>query len=205
MRPAAELLVIEGHALRPILESAPDDAWDRPTVLPGWSVRDVLAHCGAALTRTATDTLIGFTPADNQIDVDERKDWPIREVLDELFAGYELAAGAIDLADGVLDGVGLGEWVHGGDIRGPLGAPNPYTSAGIELAVPLLLERSAAQEKPAVEVVIDGSPHRFGLGEPKGSVVTDVETFVRLCAGRAPDPSRYAARGVWATDLLIFS
>jgi hypothetical protein len=84
------------------------------------------------LTRTASGDLHGFTPADNQADVDVRAAWPITAVVDELFAGYEAAASAIDRAADRLDGVGLGEWIHGGDVREPLGASDPYTSAGAD-------------------------------------------------------------------------
>jgi hypothetical protein len=44
----ARLLRAEHDALLPILRRAAGPAFDRPTACPGWSVRDVLAHCGAA-------------------------------------------------------------------------------------------------------------------------------------------------------------
>jgi uncharacterized protein (TIGR03083 family) len=49
----ARLLLAERDALLPILRRTPADAFDRPTVCAGWTVRDVLAHCGAALQRLA--------------------------------------------------------------------------------------------------------------------------------------------------------
>ena len=52
----ARLLRTEYDALLPILQRTPEPAFDRPTACPGWSVRDVLAHCGAALTRVAAIT-----------------------------------------------------------------------------------------------------------------------------------------------------
>lgn len=204
MRPAAELLLVERDAIRPLLETASPDRWDLPTVCDGWSVRDVLAHCSAALTMTMTGDLHRFTPEDNQRDVDERRSWPMTRVLDELFAGYTGAADAIDRTGGILDGIGLGEWVHGGDVREPLGAPDPYTSAGVDLAVGLLLERSVQRGAPAITVHLEGRDLPFGSGERDARLDTDVETFVRLTSGRRPDSSRYRLVGAAPGDLNLF-
>lgn len=205
MRPAADILLVEAVALRPVLESAEPDAFDRPTVCTGWSVRDVLAHCGAALTRTASGDLHAFTPEDNQRDVDERKSWPLAGVLSELFAGYEEAAQAIDAAGGRLDGIGIGEWMHGGDVREAIDAPDPYVSPGSAVAVDLLFERSRRTAK-TVAVELDGRSRLFGPDQPAtGSLATDRETFIRLCGGRLPDPTRYELVGAADSDLLLFS
>ena len=142
MRPAAELLQREAAALPPVLAAAPEAAFDRPTVLPGWSVRDVVAHCGAALGQLVRGELGGFTPEENERDLEVRRNWPLAKVIDELLANYPGAATTIDRFDGAADGLGLGEWVHGGDIRDPLGAPDPYTSDGVELALQLIVERA---------------------------------------------------------------
>ncbi len=195
MRPAARILLLEAEALRPILEAAPPDAFDRPTVCDGWSVRDVLAHCGAALTRTATGDLHRFKPEDNQADVDARKTWALADVIAELLAGYHDAAAAIDAAGGSLDAIGLGEWVHGGDVREALDVPGAYASSGLELALGSLAERSDR----------DGRRLRFGpAGEPAGGLRADAETFVRLTAGRRPDPERYDLTGADPADLALF-
>ena len=205
LRPAARLLLIESDALRVILDRTPVDRFDRPTICTGWSVRDVLGHCGAALTMTASGDLHDFTPEEIEQDVEERRTWPLSAVLDELMDGYQACAGAIDVAGGALDGIGVGEWVHGGDVRLALNEPHPYASEGSDLAVPLLIERSVDKHRPPVDVTVDGSIHRFGLGdEAAGSLATDVETFVRLCTGRNPDPSRYRLEGVDAGRLVLF-
>jgi len=124
-RPAdlgARLLLTERDALLPILGRTPAGVFDRPTICTGWSVRDVLAHCGAALLRLAEGRLHGFTPELNELDVAERRSWPLHTVVDELRRGYGAAAPALTAAEGKLDGVALGEWVHGGDVRAALGA-----------------------------------------------------------------------------------
>ena len=208
MRPAALLLLIEADALRPIIEGLSEEQFDAPTVCTGWSVRDVLGHCGAALTRVVADDLHSFSPAENEIDVERRRGWPIADVLDELFRGYEAAAVEIDMAGGRLDATGLGEWMHGGDVRDAVGAANPYASEGSELAFELLLERSAggSDPTPRLEVTAGALSGRFGgEGAADGTLATDLETFVRLSGGRRPDPDRYRLRGADPGDLVLFT
>ena len=205
-RSAARLLLIEAEAIRPILDATPPAHFDRPTVCEGWSVRDVLAHCASALTRTAGDDLHGFTPAENERDVDERRGRTLEIVIAELFSGYEGAAAAIDAAGGALDGIGLGEWIHGGDVREALAVGTPYVSGGVSIAVELAVERSRAQGRPRLDLLVDGTPLAFGSGdEVVGSVDTDLETFVRLCGGRRPDPGRFRATNCGAADFVLFS
>ncbi|MGI9604205.1 MAG: maleylpyruvate isomerase family mycothiol-dependent enzyme [Acidimicrobiales bacterium] len=205
MRPAAELLVVEADALPVVLDRYPPDALDRDTALAGWRVRDVLAHCGAALGHLIAGDEMVFTPEANQRDVDERAGWPLDRVLDELFDAYPKAAAIIDRADGLADGLGLGEWVHGGDIRDALGQPDAYGSDGIDLAVPLLLERSEQMGAASLTIDIDGEAHVFGPGPPVGTLSTDRATFVRLCAGRGADRQNYRITGAEPADLVIFS
>jgi uncharacterized protein (TIGR03083 family) len=199
-------LLIESRALAVVLDRAPPDAFDRPSVCTGWSVRDVLAHCGAALGALVNGTLGSFTPEENQRDVDERAAWPLARVLDELFSNYAAAATIVEQAGGGADGLGLGEWIHGGDVRQPLGEADAYASAGVDLAIPLISERSSGRGAPAVEAVVDGRPIPFGSGPFRGRLVTDTATFVRLVAGRAPDPARYELSGdLTVDDLRLFS
>jgi uncharacterized protein (TIGR03083 family) len=219
MRSAARLLLLEGTAIRPVLDALEPEAFDLPTVCVGWSVRDVLGHCGAALSRLVGDDLHGFGPSDNEADVVLRRRWPLEEVLEELIAGYVDSVDAIDQAGGRFDGIGLGEWVHGGDIREAVGAQNPYTSEGVKLAFDLLLERSAGdpvthgqtsraavEGKPVIEVDVDGVTRRFGgNGRPVGTLTTDLETFVRLATGRPADAARYHLNGADPQDLALFN
>lgn len=205
MRPAAELLAIEARMVPPILVAADTADFDLPTVCAGWSVRDVLAHCAAALTRVANRDLHRFTPTDNQIDVDERRPWPIDRVIDELVTGYQSAATAIDATGGLLDAIGLGEWMHGGDVREPLGQIDAHVSPGVQLTIPLLLDRSVAMDLPSVEAIIEGQVHDFGREGPvEGRISTDTETFIRLVGGRRPDPRRSTLEGITAEDLVLF-
>jgi uncharacterized protein (TIGR03083 family) len=190
----ARLLLTERDALLPILRRTHADAFARPTVCTGWTVRDVLAHCGAALTRLAEGRLHTFTPELNDLDVAERRSWPLATVMAELEQGYAAAAPALTAAGGKLDGVALGEWVHGGDVREALGEPGAYESDGVEDALVLLVERSRRRAVPATLVRLPDRELRLGLAEDAArpaELVTDVATLVRLCSGRHPDPARF--------------
>src|SRR3954464_8530673 len=60
-RRGGRLLRAEGSALLPILRTQHPVAFDKPTLLPGWSVRDVLAHCSAALKMASTGQFHDFS------------------------------------------------------------------------------------------------------------------------------------------------
>jgi uncharacterized protein (TIGR03083 family) len=202
----ARLLLTERDALLPLLGRTPPAAFDRPTVCTGWTVRDVLAHCAAALLRLAEGRLHRFTPRDNELDVAERRPWPLTDVLAELERGYSAAAPALAGAAGRLDGVALGEWIHGGDVREALDAPGAYESDGVETALVLLVERSRDRAVPATLVRLDGRELLLGPAgnRARAELVTDVATLVRLCSGRHPDPARYRLRGADPADYDLF-
>lgn len=61
MRPAAELLLIEADAIRPLLGSLDASQFDLPTVCTGWSVRDVRSHCAAALEMVGRARIFGVS------------------------------------------------------------------------------------------------------------------------------------------------
>lgn len=202
----ARLLETERDALLPELRRLSPAAFELPTVCTRWSVRDVLAHCAAALTRAASGTLHRFTPEDNEADVEERRSWPLEKLLAELERGYGDAAPALAAVHGRFDAIALGEWVHGGDVREPLGLPDPYASRGVDDALVLLAERSRCQEVPATRVRLPGRELHLGAGHATAAELsTDVETLVRLCAGRLPDPARYELAGARPEHYLVFS
>jgi len=205
MTTGSELLLVEAEALPPVLARAAPEDFDLPTVCAGWSVRDVLAHCGSALGNLVNGTQTSYSPEDNQRDVDARAGWPVQQVIDELVAGYAQAAVVIDGYGGAADPLALGEWVHGGDVREALGERDAYASAGVDLAIPLISARSVQRSAPAVEVLVDGKEVSFGAGRPVGELVTDTATFVRIVAGRRPDSGRYHTQGGFAVeDLVLF-
>ena len=83
-----------------------------------------------------------------------RRMWPsgvrgLCSVLSQLATGYLGAGEPIARAGGPLDGIALGEWIHGGDIRDALGEPQAYASEGFDDACALLAERSSPPKYPA--------------------------------------------------------
>jgi len=203
----ARLLRTEHDALLPILRQTPEEAFGNPTACSGWSVRDVLAHCAAALTRVATGTLHSFTPELNEIDVAQRRDWPLPRLLSELERGYLEAGPVIAEAGGRLDPIALGEWIHGGDVRGALDEPLAYESDGFEDACALLAEWTRRLKVPLTEVTLTGTALRLGVpvpGRPPATLVTDRATLMRLFAGRPTEPAEYQLTGAVPEDLVIF-
>ena len=203
----ARLLRAEHDALMPILHRTPEADFDNPTACPGWSVRDVLAHCGSALTRAVSGDLHGFTPEQNEMDVDERRSWPLQDVLSELAAGYLAAGEPIASAGGRLDGIALGEWIHGGDVRDALGEPSSYASDGYDDACVLLIDRTRRRAIPHVEV--DIGDRRLVLGapmpnRPAASLRTDRATLMRLASGRPASAADYQLTGATPDELVVF-
>jgi uncharacterized protein (TIGR03083 family) len=204
----ARLLLTERDVLLPILRRTPVEAFDRPTVCTGWTVRDVLAHCGCALTRAAEGRMHRFTPELNEIDVDERRSWPLEQVVAELEQGYGSAAEAMTAAAGKLDDLALGEWIHGGDVREALDEPRPYESEGVEDALLVLVDRSRRRDVPPTVVRLPDRELRLGAeresGTPPAELDTDVPTLIRLSAGRRPDPTRFRLTGADPAQYLVF-
>lgn len=203
----ARLLRAEHDALLPILHRTPEAKFGNPTACPGWSVRDVLAHCSSALHRTITGSLHAFTPEQNEVDVAERRPWPLQDVLSELASGYLGGGELIASAGGRLDGIALGEWIHGGDVRDALGEPAAYASEGYDDACALLVERTRQRAIPLTEVQIDNSLLLLGAPAPDrqpARLRTDRSTLMRLVSGRPARSADYELTGATAGELLVF-
>lgn len=205
----ARLLLTERDALLAILDRTPAEAFDRPTLLPGWTVRDVIAHCAGALSMTARGTTPAFTDELNEKDVAERRTWPLTAVLDELRHAYEPAATAITDAGGSLDGLALGEWVHGGDIRDALDEPRAFESEGVDDALVLLVERSRQPDRQVPLTRVQCGDRELVLGVAAGpdaaaELSADVATLIRLCSGRRPDPRRFTLTGAPPEAYVLF-
>ncbi|MBT8202482.1 MAG: maleylpyruvate isomerase family mycothiol-dependent enzyme [Acidimicrobiia bacterium] len=202
MTPAADLLLIAVAEITLRLDEAGPDAADRVTPCDPWTVRDVLAHCSGSMLRVVEGRLHQFTPEDNEIDVAERRAWPLPRVRDELRDTAEPTARHVDAAHGRLDGLALGVWVHAGDIRQALGIEPAYRSPGADLALGLLEDRSRRLDV-GVAATIDGTQLTLGSRDPDGRLSCNTDTFVRLVAGRDPGPVELI--GYDPADLLLFT
>ncbi|WP_437086956.1 maleylpyruvate isomerase family mycothiol-dependent enzyme [Streptomyces sp. enrichment culture] len=206
------LLAVERDALVPLLRSRADEDWALPvTACPGWSVRDVLAHCSAALARVVENRFEEgvFSPESNERDIAERAEWPSARIVDELERGMTDAGPVIARAGGALDKVALGEWVHAGDVRVALGEPGAYAGRGLPHALALLASVTAAVGHVPLHADLDDADEPLKLGEasgarPPGRFIGDAATLVRLYAGRPVDGAAYELAGVEERELVIF-
>ncbi|MDG9719232.1 maleylpyruvate isomerase family mycothiol-dependent enzyme [Streptomyces sp. DH24] len=206
------LLAVERDELIPLLRSLADADFARATrACPGWTVRDVLAHCSAALTRVVENRFEPgvFSPESNDRDIAERADWTNAQVVDELERGMTEAGAAIAEAGGPLDAVALGEWVHAGDVRDVLGVPGAYAGAGLPYALELLARVTRERGHPAVHADLDDVDEPVVLGEvsgeqPPARYLGDAATLVRLYAGRPVDGGGFELAGAEAGELNIF-
>ncbi|MFG2642450.1 maleylpyruvate isomerase family mycothiol-dependent enzyme [Streptomyces sp. NPDC048370] len=207
------LLRTERDALMPLLRRTPEQRFGLRTACPGWTARQVLAHCAAALVRIVEGRLEEgvFLPEANAADVAEREPWPLGRVLDELERGFSEAGPVIAATeDGTLDAVALGEWVHAGDVREAFGEPGAYGGAAtLDLALPLLAAASRRRETPALVAAFPDRPEPLALGDPAAGrgparYRGDAATLVRIYSGRPLVGTRYELTGATEQELLIY-
>ncbi|MFF1923544.1 maleylpyruvate isomerase family mycothiol-dependent enzyme [Streptomyces sp. NPDC058221] len=205
------LLRTERDALLPLLRSAAESDFALRTACPGWTVRDVLAHCGSALNRVV-ESRFGpdvYSPESNDRDIAERADWTNAQVVDELERGMTDAGPAIAAAGGVLDAVALGEWVHAGDVREAWGIEGAYRGAGLTHALGLLGPFSRRKKPPLLLAQLEDGGDELVLGvEQDGRAPAryrgDGATLIRLYAGRPLVGTRYELEGVKESELCVF-
>ncbi|MDV6289383.1 maleylpyruvate isomerase family mycothiol-dependent enzyme [Streptomyces sp. UP1A-1] len=207
------LLAAERDELLPLLRSRTDADFALPVAAcPGWTVRDVLAHCSSALTRAVENRFERgvFSPESNDRDIAERADWTNAQVLDELERGMTEAGPVIGRAGGVLDMLALGEWVHAGDVRVALGEPGAYAGRGLPEALALLGTLTRDRGHVPLHADLDDVDEPLKLGgasgeRPPGRFIGDAPTLVRLYAGQpVEDGNGYELAGVEAAELNLF-
>ena len=206
------LLTTERDVLIPLLRSRPDADFALPTAAcPGWTVRHVLAHCSAALTRVVESRFEKgvFSPESNDRDIAERAGWTNAQVVDELERGMTEAGAAIAKAGGALDMVALGEWVHAGDVREAFGEPGAYAGDGLPHALTLLARVSRERGHVPLHADLDDLDEPLLLGDatgehPPARFIGDASTLVRLYSGRPLDGARYELAGVTEGELNLF-
>ena len=201
------LLRAEHDTLLPLLRAAPGPDFDLPTACPDWSVRDVLAHCSAVLSRVITGQLNDFTPELNEVDVAERRSWPLPRLLDELAGGWQEAGPVMGAGSPRLDIIALGVWVHGGDARDALGQPQAYGRGEFGDAAVLLAGFARYRKIPRTEVALPGATLDLGVsqpGRPAASLRTSPDTLIRLIAGRPASTADYDLTGAAAAELVVF-
>ncbi|MGW3513112.1 maleylpyruvate isomerase family mycothiol-dependent enzyme [Streptomyces sp. NPDC000994] len=208
------LLTMERDVLIPLLRARPDADFALPTAAcPGWTVRDVLAHCSAALMRVVERRFEEgvFSPESNKRDIAERGEWTNARVVDELERGMTEAGPLIARAGGALDVLALGEWVHAGDVRETLGEPEAYAGDRLPYALGLLAYVTREKGHLPLHADLDDVDESLRFGEVSGErtparYIGDAATLVRLYAGR-PVPvtgAGYELAGAGKAELNIF-
>jgi uncharacterized protein (TIGR03083 family) len=206
------LLAGERDRLVPLLRGRPDADFAVPAAAcPGWTVRDVLAHCSAALTRVVESRFEEgvFSPESNDRDIAERAGWTNAQVVDELERAMTEAGPVIAAAGGVLDLVALGEWVHAGDVRAALAEPGAYAGPGLPDALALLVTATRRKAHVPLHADLDDvdEPLRFGdptAARPPARYIGGAATLVRLYAGRSVEGADFELVGVEPRELNMF-
>ncbi|MEU3597358.1 maleylpyruvate isomerase family mycothiol-dependent enzyme [Streptomyces sp. NPDC006798] len=204
------LLATERDALIPLLRARPDDDFELRTCCPGWTVRHVVAHCAAALSRVVESRYEKdvFSPESNDRDIAALADRSNRDLVDELERLLTAAGPVIAAAGhGRLDGVGFGEWVHAGDLREALGEPGAYEgdAQGPALALLAALSRAGRAQPLLARLDGHGSPLVLGADSPEPAVYTgSAATLIRLVTGRPLTGTRYRLAGAREADLAFF-
>jgi uncharacterized protein (TIGR03083 family) len=122
------LVHAERAALIDDLGHVDDDRWDLPSLCPGWTVHDVVAH----LVNTARTTRVGFVVGlaragfdfdrQNARGVERERRASPRETLEQL----RRVASRTSTPPAPLDSRLVEEVVHGEDVRRPLGIVRSY-------------------------------------------------------------------------------
>lgn len=206
------LLTTERDALIPLLRARPDEDFELLTAAcPAWTVRDVLAHCGAALTRVVEGRFEAgvFSPESNDRDIAERADWSVPRVIDEVEVAMGEGASVIVKAGGRFDGIALGEWVHAGDVRDAFGEPDAYAGPALPDALSLLARLTRERGHRPLQAALDDADEPLLLGDVSGlqqpaRFVGDAATLVRLYAGRPLLGARYELTGAKEAELNLF-
>ncbi|WP_226359263.1 maleylpyruvate isomerase family mycothiol-dependent enzyme [Pseudonocardia sp. ICBG601] len=133
-----KLVHAERAALLADLRDLPDDRWDTPSLCPGWTVHDVLAHLVDTARTTRTRFVLGmlrarmdFDRPQNAAGVARERGATPAETVRRFAACLPLTATPpAPLATRWVEMV-----VHGEDIRRPLGIVRPYAPAAVAGAV----------------------------------------------------------------------
>jgi uncharacterized protein (TIGR03083 family) len=205
MTSAERVLGAERESLLPVLRDLSEADFGKPTVCTEWTVLDVVAHVGSALSYVVRGETYDNSPEGNQAEVDQRRGWSVDKVLDEYEHGLRHAGPVIAASDGRLAGAALGTWIHGGDIREALGHADAYASTGVREALALLAASDRVRFGPAVDVVLPTGGLTLGRaagGRPHARLECTAATLFRLYSGRPVAPDAYRLGGARLDELV---
>ncbi len=180
------LVHAERRALVDDLATLDDDQWEMPSLCPGWSVHDVVAH----LVNNAKVTRLGILRdmARARFDFDRQNANGVAaekgSTPAETLARLDAVVAATNTPPAPLDSRLVEEVVHGEDIRRPLGLRHDYAPEAVERAL-------GYQARTSVKV---------GGGRQRVAGVRLVATDSDLAIGEGPE-----VRGPALSLLLVTS
>jgi uncharacterized protein (TIGR03083 family) len=195
----------ERAALIADLEGVDGPRWDEPSLCPGWSVHDVVAH----LVDTARTTRLGFVVAmaragfdfdrQNAHGVARERGASPAQTLEKLRGGGHRTPTPPAPRDSRL----VEEVVHGEDVRRPLGLVRAYPPEAVTRALRLQLRTPAAfggAKETATRVRLTATDADLALGdgpEVRGGALA----LLLAVSGRPVAPEELAGPGlaVWGT------
>jgi uncharacterized protein (TIGR03083 family) len=177
---------------------------------PLWTVADVYRHLVGVASDVLTGRLDGRgTPGWTAAQVAGRAGLSLGEVcaewdqvapkFEQLIhdSGFELARPCFDV------------WTHEQDVVGALGGQGDRNDPAVPTIAASLLAMlrqswAADPDRPAIEFVVDGEPHRYGEGEPEFSLSTTGYEFCRMIISRRSKEQMLAADWTGGNPERIF-
>jgi len=170
---------------------------------PPWTVLDGYRHLAGVCSNVLDGvTEGGGTPAWTAAQLAARAGCSIGDVCAEWARrGPDLDA-RMAAAGRAMVFAAFDAWTHEQDIRAAVGLgrlrDDPAVPALAEMALATFAARYATSGAPTVEVVVDGTPHRLGDGEPDASLATSSYEILRIIFGRRS--RRQVEANVWTGD-----
>lgn len=198
----------ERERLTTYLRSLPAEAWERPSLCEGWSVRDVVSHLVGNCADVLEQNLDGVgSTAYNQRQIDERASSTPEQLLAEwdgkgpgCEAVYEAMPPELWSFEmgGIIGTIGAGVrrqledlWVHAQDIRLALG-DEPTSGTGLAAALELIADELPAQFRRyaphfgRLDLALEGAARTVALGGEGGPlrIAGDPAEFALIATGR---------------------
>lgn len=154
--------------------------------LPGWTVKDVIAHNAGFITTFKSGGPKAFGPEWGDRAVEERRDASLKDCLIEW---ADLSADADDLFSSGLGPVAVSDVLaHEHDIRTAIDAPGARDDAAlvpsVEMALSFVGQKMKADGTPALRVVTEDIDRIVGEGEPAATLRTSTFELFRAVQGR---------------------
>ncbi|MFM8484278.1 MAG: maleylpyruvate isomerase family mycothiol-dependent enzyme [Actinomycetota bacterium] len=167
----------------------PDEVGGVVDACPAWRVKDLFSHVtGIAVDLGAGNSPAGDTQAWVDRQVEERRNAPLAEIVEEWSQAAAKFESMIEAAPAQLWGLTYDTVVHEHDLRAAVGRPGARDSDGVKVAAELglnLVKGDLARAGlPAVRITFEGREFLVGTGEPELSWNGSAFDCLRLLGSR---------------------